>query len=146
MLPQLASNLIMLGIPTDGWNNTIPVLGLSLLAFAAYLLIACLFIFKPGYLVRKLKLDEKFLDDTIAINISQNQLLNIVIILIGGITFINALPTFIRFLLEFLKQKEILNKFPDVTWLVFEFITLLIGYLLMTNSKFIAHLISKQAE
>lgn len=146
VLPQFATNLLLIGIPADGSSNTLSVIGLSVLAFIVYISIASIFLLKSNYLVTKLKLDKKFSEDTISLTLHQNQLLSVIIILIGSIMLLEAFPSFIRHFLEFLQQKLVLNQYPNVSWMVYQFLNVLIGYLLITNSKFISKLIIKKNE
>ena len=126
-----ADNLVMVGLINIG-------------VLIIYLTVVNLFLFKTEWLVDKLKLNQNFTQEKIDINISSNTVLSIVVIIIGGLIFVEALPSFFRAFYEFIKQKELINEYSETSWLLFHFIKTLIGYLIMTNSKTIVRVIEKQ--
>ncbi|MBS7787682.1 hypothetical protein KIH23_10265 [Flavobacterium sp. CYK-55] len=130
----------------QGWNSSIPELVFGVIALIVYFTIACLFLFKTTFLITKLGLEKHFTETRIDISVSTNTVLKIIVILIGGITLINSFPNFIKELFEFFQQKEILRNYPNIPWMIFQFINSLIGYILITNSTAIVKLINKQTD
>ncbi len=145
IFPQITVTLITSQF-MEGWDTVIPELMFSVFALIVYVIIFCLFLFKTPLLISKLGLEKHFTETKIDITVSSNTVLKIIVILIGGTTFINSFPNLIREIFEFTQQKELLRRYPNLTWLVFHFINTLIGYLLITNSVLIVKIINKQKD
>ena len=145
IFPQIAVTLMSSQIVT-GWNTLIPDLVFGIIALFAYILIACLFLFKTSSLITKLGLEKHFTENRIDISVSENTVLKIIVILIGGTILIDSFPNLIREIFQFIQQKELIKNYPNLTWMVFHFVKTLVGYLIMTNSKIIVKFINKQKE
>ena len=143
IFPQIAVTLFTSQF-IKGWNTAIPELVFGIIALFAYVLIACLFLFKTSSLLSKLGLEKHFTENRIDTTVSKNTVLKIIVILIGGTTFIDSFPNLIREIFQFIQQKELIGNYPNLAWLIFHFIKTLIGYLLMTNSKVLVKFIDKQ--
>tara|TARA_R110000868_G_scaffold33215_6_gene120852 strand:+ start:1434 stop:1946 length:513 start_codon:yes stop_codon:yes gene_type:complete len=145
IFPQIAVTLMSSQIVTS-WNTLIPDLVLGIIALFVYILIACLFLFKTSSLITKLGLEKHFTENRIDIAVSENTVLKIIVILIGGTILIDNFPNLIREIFQFIQQKELIKNYPNLTWLAFHFVKTLVGYLIMTNSKIIVKFINKQKE
>lgn len=145
IFPQIAVTLMSSNF-VEGWNTFIPDLVFGLIALFAYILIACIFLFKTSSLISKLGLEKHFTENRIDITVSETTVLKIIVILIGGTILIDSFPNLIREIFQFIQQKELIRNYPNLTWLVFHFIKTLIGYLLITNSKMVVKFINKQNE
>ena len=115
-------------------------------SIAVYILIIRLFLFKAEWIVDKLKLEKSFNEERINIEIRSSTVLTIAIIVIGGLTIIESLPSFCSKLFIFLQQKMLFKDYPDSHWLIFHFIKIIIGYLLLTNGKRFAEYIEKGSD
>lgn len=102
------------------------------------------FIFKSDWIIEKLKLDKNFVEQRIDINLSQSTVLSIVITIIGGFIFVQGLPILFQQIIEFLQQKNLLKDYPNLSWLGYNFLRTLFGFLIMTNSKTVVKFIDKQ--
>ena len=145
IFPQIAVTLLTSQF-IEGWNTVIPELVFGIIALFAYVLIACLFLFKTSSLISKLGLEKDFTENRIDITVSTNTVLKIIVILIGGTILVDSFPNLIREIFQFIQQKELIRNYPHLTWLIFHFIKSLIGYLLMTNSNVVVKFINKQKE
>lgn len=125
-----------------------------LLCFSVFFL---MLIFKPDAIIRMLKLDKGFDDDIIHIGSSNFRgMLKIVIIALGISILIKQLPIFITHLLFLLKlllsnQHDIQSQMHNailgdyLSWGI-KVISLVIGFLMVTNYKRITDCILKNAE
>ncbi|MGI6048688.1 MAG: hypothetical protein ACOYEG_11925 [Petrimonas sp.] len=137
--------------------KTIPVISL-LVAFVVLLIIAAIFtalIFKPDFVINLLKLDKGFDDDVfITPRVSLSNLIKISIIIIGLFLIVKHLPQFITHLFFLFKllvknqngisgmaENQILTDY--VSWGI-KILSLIIGYLMITNYSAIARFILKK--
>jgi len=70
----------------------------------------------------------------------------IAVIIIGGVIFINGFSLLCKSLYDYFKQKAVHDYNPTVSWIIFNSVKALLGYLIMTNSKIVANYISRQSE
>lgn len=122
------------------------VWGLLLITLVVYLLVVRTFVFKTDWIIEKLKLDKNFKEERIEINYSSSSVLTICIILIGSLILIEALPSFISRLFDFLTQKSQFKDYSGTSWLIYYFIKLILGYLLLTNEKTITNYIERKSK
>lgn len=104
-----------------------------------------LFVFKPEWIIEKLKL-EKNIEEKIDLNLKASTILNISTAVIGGLMLASSIPMLCETLFEFFRQKSLFIDFQNSKWIIAYFLKSLIGYLLFTNSKTVTKLIFKQAE
>lgn len=100
VIPQLSTSLSFL----DGSLNTtglLQVWGLLFLSLFLYFIVVRVFIFKTDWIIEKLKLDKNFKEEKIDINYNTSTILNIAIIIMGGLILLDAFPAFISRLYVF---------------------------------------------
>lgn len=134
VVPQFFSTLSF----TNGNLNIQSLLLIWLMLFASiivYILVIRLFLFKTDWIIEKLKLDKNFTEERIDLNIQSSTVLTIAIIIIGGLILIECLPSFCSRLFDFFQQKSLLKEYHDTSWLIYYFLKIIIGYLLLTNGK-----------
>lgn len=105
-----------------------------------------LFLFKTAWLINTLKLDKSFPEERLDLNIKSAVVLRIAVIIVGGLIFVDTLPVLCQELFQFFQQKMILREYPETGWLIFNFVKILVGYLLMTNSHWAVKNIQRNAE
>ena len=146
----LILNLIMtLSVVYDGnetkgtdliWSS-ISILGVVLV----YAFILWLFVFKTSWLIRKLHLEKGFNEERIDLKIQSSTILAIAVIVIGGIMIIDSLPQLCQQIFVFFQHKSILKESPATGWIILHGTKLILGYLLLTNSKVIVTFINKRS-
>lgn len=142
VIPQFFSTLY--ATFKDG-NNYVEVSFFLIFILFIYLLILRLFVFKPEWIIEKLKL-EKNIEESIDLNIKASTILNISIAVIGGLLLAGSIPMLCETLFEFFRQSSLFIDFENSKWIVAYFLKSLIGYLLFTNSKAVTKLIFKQTD
>ncbi|HEU4789454.1 MAG TPA: hypothetical protein VFS71_07200 [Flavobacterium sp.] len=145
IIPQLYGSLSYF----DGdlnWESLIWTWLFTLLGVLIYCFIIRIFIFKTNWVVEKLKLDQGFTQEKIDLNISSYTVLQIVVILIGGYIFIQGLPVLCQQGIEFFQQKVLLRNYNGLSYLVYNFLRTLFGFIIMTNSNSAVKYICKQQE
>ncbi|MGS0747833.1 hypothetical protein [Halpernia sp. GG3] len=145
IIPRFFSTLSF----TNGSLNFESLLMIWLMLFGAiivYILIIRLFLFKAEWIIDKLKLEKNFNEERINVEIKSSTVLTITVIVIGGLTIIESLPSFCSTLFNFLQQKMLIKDYPDSCWLIFHFLKIIIGYLLLTNGKRIVKYIEKESD
>jgi len=106
-----------------------------------------LFVFKTEWIIDKLRLDKGFTEEKIEVNIHRSTIINIAIIVFGGLMLVDALPLLLKEIIQYYQEKDAYNKFtpsPRTGWLFFYFLKVIIGYLLVTYSKVVVNLIERQ--
>lgn len=144
IIPQFYSTLSF----TNGNLNTetlMMIWFMLVVSIVIYILIIRLFLFKTEWLVEKLKLERNFKEEKIDLNIKSLTVLTIAIIVIGGLMIAESLPNFCSGLFNFLQQKTLFKDYPDSHWLIYHFLKIIIGYLLLTNGKRLAKYIDKES-
>ncbi|MDI9310244.1 MAG: hypothetical protein QM535_08510 [Limnohabitans sp.] len=145
VIPQNVSNLTYMGedILLGFWLFLILVIIISLYLFI---------IFKTDLIVEKLKLDKGFDEDKIVFEkISDIEIYKFAIILLGGFLLIDNLPVMISQIMYIFKanlnvsnvvfnDKSIYDYFD----LLITVLSVLIGYLLINNYRFVAEFFSKK--
>ena len=131
-----------------GNNNELWTIIYSLLllfgTIGIYILVLWLFVFKTSWLIDKLKLEKGFIDDRIEGDFDYSKVLTIAIIVIGGLIFIESLPSFCKETFNYFQQKRMFEEEFSSGWLFFYLTKTVIGYLLMTNSKIVVKYIERQ--
>ncbi len=122
------------------------VIGLLILTMGIYMFILRLFVFKTSWLINKLHLDKGFEDEKLDFNVQLSTVLTVATIVIGGLIFVDGLPQLCRQIFVFFQQKNLFRENPTSAWIIFYFAKTIIGYLLMTNSKYVVKLIEQQTE
>lgn len=143
VIPQFASIFSFNKDQLD-WGNLITVWLITLGTLILYLLVVRLFLFKTEWIVNVLKLDKNFTESRIDITLHYNNVLSIVVIVIGALIFVEALSELCSTIYDFLKQKELFKDYSGASWLIFHFLKALSGYLMMTNSKTVVKFIDKR--
>ncbi len=142
VIPQFFSTLYS---TFQNGNNYTEISFFLILILFIYLLILRFFVFKPEWIIDKLKL-EKNIEERINLNIKASTILNISIAVIGGVMLAGSIPMLCETLFEFFRQSSLFIDFENSKWIVAYFLKSLIGYLLFTNSKTVTKLIFKQAD
>lgn len=110
-----------------------------------YAFILWLFVFKTSWLIRILRLEKGFDEERIDLNIQLSTILTIAVIVIGGIMIIDSLPQLCQQVFMFFQQKSILKESPATGLIILHGTKLVLGYLLMTNSRAIVKFINKRS-
>lgn len=121
----------------------------AIISIGIYVLIIWLLLFKTSLIINKLSLDKQFEQQTIDINISQKTVIQISIIIIGGLLIIKHIPLFISEIITYTNLTQFEEKtFENTSFnlILLKGMTLLIGYLLMNNSKSLTNWIVKKQE
>lgn len=119
----------------------------TVLTVVVYFFILWLFVFKTSWLIDKLHLEKGFEDEKIELNIQLATILPIAIIVTGGILIINSLPNLCKEIFTFFQIKSLSWQESSQTgWIILYLVEVILGYLLMTNSRQISEFINKRAD
>ncbi|MCL4482696.1 MAG: hypothetical protein M1445_08820 [Bacteroidetes bacterium] len=147
IIPQFLHAFTLLrGNHLDNLWGVIYIFIVLLLTMGLYLIVPKLLVFNSGWIIDKLKLDKGFREEKIDLSITQNTMLTIAAIVIGGFILVDALPMLCKQIFTFIQQKTVFREDPQFSWIIFYSIKTLIGYLLMTNSKYVIDYIHKKTE
>ena len=126
------------------WTIVMMVASLFLIV-GFYGFVLWLFVFRTSWLIDKLRLEQGFAEEKIEFEGDSLNLIQIAVIVIGAILFIDSLPHLFSQVITFFRQKSLLIENPATGWIVFYLIKLVVGYLLMTNSKWVVEKIERYA-
>ncbi len=120
------------------------LIGVYLGAFIFYFTIVYCLLFKTSKLIQWFQLEKDFDTNTVNLGLSTTAIIRIAVIVLGGLMFIDNLSTLISQLLTFFQQELLFKNYSNAQPLIFSFIKTVVGYLLFTNSAFVARLIEQQ--
>lgn len=144
IIPQLIANLSYIENHND-WGNLTSVLAINLLVFIIYVILIRLFLFQSDWLINILRLDQNFSQEKIGLTMPAETVMRIIIVVSGALIFVEALPNLIKGIFQFIQQTELIKDYPETSWLLFDFLKTLFGYLIMTNSRAIEKFIHKES-
>lgn len=121
-----------------------PFVSVVLIAGLYYLLIRYC-IFKPDIIIDKLQLDKGFSQESFSLNMHRSTILNIAVIVIGGVVLVETFPALCRQIFVYVQQHNlgVLGN-PQRGELIFCSVKTISGYLLMISSRWIVNLIERQ--
>jgi len=143
VIPQFSSTLYFIEGEIN-WENLTLVWLMSSTTLIIYILVIRLFLFKTEWVVKILRLDKNFTEEKIGLDIPSKTVLSITVTIIGAIWFLMSFPNLISSIFDFLRQKELIYNYNEIGMLIYFFIATISGYLIMTNSKFVANYILKE--
>jgi hypothetical protein len=145
VIAQFVSSIYYLFV--DDFSDTLlklSVFGMLIVMIFMYYLVLHFFVFKPNLIIDKLKLDKGFDEEKIELNDNSSSILRIAIILIGGLILVDSLPILCKNIFMLFQQRNLFKNYSGSGWIIFGVIKSIIGYLLLTNSKFFVDLINKE--
>ena len=105
-----------------------------IIGIGIYVATVWLTLFKSDLIIDKLSLDQHFKEEKLDINLKASTVIQIAIILFGGLMVLDSLPSFFRHAFEVYQQKMVFRQSPTFEWLLYHFVVIVFGYLLITNS------------
>ncbi|MCV9932944.1 hypothetical protein OIU80_11695 [Flavobacterium sp. LS1R47] len=129
----------------SGDIESLIILNLILLVvLVIYYFVIRICLFKTSWIIGKLKLDNNFENQHIELDSQSFTIISIATIVIGGIMLIESIPTLVKDVFVFFQERSPPKDYSNARWILFNFIKIIIGYLLMTNSKQIAKFIESK--
>jgi hypothetical protein len=145
-LPEMVMNLIMVYNAPYGSSEVIFFQGLFLVVpILFYLLVLRFLVLKTQGIINLLKLEKGFEETRIDISLPYDKVLRIIIILIGGIVFITAIPSLAENLYLFVTEDRPFKYSPRATILIVGVIQSITGFLVMTNSDVVQRYINRKS-
>lgn len=145
----VALNYLSAVIPFyNEWSGyaLLAILFLAIFSVGIFYLIIRYFLFKTEWLIDRFKLDQGFDSEKIDIAVSSQTFIAIVIAILGGINFIDAVPGLCRSLYAFYQQDFIFRQSPKSGTIIFYFVQTVIGFILLTNGAWLSKLLIKKSE
>lgn len=122
-------------------ESIISGLALIIVTLLLYFFIIRLFVFKTDWLIEKLHLEDGFTEERIDISTNKTSILIIIITILGGSIFIEAVPVLCKQIFVFYQTQHVFREEPSSNWLIFYLVKTIVGFAIMTNSKTIAKFI-----
>lgn len=146
IIPHFFTTLALIRGNLDFGDGIYTTLALSLLVLLVYLTTVWLCLFKTGGIIRVLHLTKHFENEKIPLNFSDYKLINALVILIGGFIFVEGLPALCREVFSFFQQKLLIKDYAQTSRILYYFLSTLFGYLIMTNSRYIASFLNQKSD
>ncbi|UEG49035.1 hypothetical protein LK994_10370 [Ferruginibacter lapsinanis] len=127
-------------------GEILPVLFLLIFSAGILFLIIRYFLFRTEWIIDRFKLDKGFNDEKIDIAISNQTFMAIVISVIGGISFIEAIPSLCKALFNFYQQDYVFRQSPGTASIIFYLVQAVIGLILFSNGVFFSKLLIRKTE
>jgi len=145
MIPELLSVGLFM-TKADTVTEGIWTLLSTLMIFFVYGLVSYYLIFKSDLIIDKLKLDEGFEQETIALNVHRSTILSISIIVIGGYMIANEIPNFCKQLFLYFQEKRLTygQTKPAMSYTIVSGVRIVIGILLIAEQRRIVNFIERQ--
>lgn len=110
-----------------------------------YLLVLRFLVLKTQNIINLLKLEKGMEEARIDIKLPYNKVLRIIIILIGGMLLVTAIPNLVENLYSFITENLPFNASPRANSLIVCIFQSITGFLVMTNSDIIQRYIYKKS-
>ena len=146
VIPSFVSAFTFFGENHNNLYAAVYIAAMLILTVVLYFVVLKLLVFNSGWLIDKLKLERGLEEANLDISITLKTVLTIATIVIGGLIFVDAFPMLCKQIFFFIQQKSVFREDPQFSWIIFYSIKVLIGYLLMTNSKLVIEFIGKRTE
>jgi hypothetical protein len=117
----------------------------SVLIMLIYLCIMWAFIFKTSWLIAQLNLDKGYSEERIDLNNTRPVVLNIAIMVTGGLLFVKSLPMLCQQLFVFYQSSAIFRENTSTASIILHLVKTILAYYLMTKSRVIADFIDKKS-
>lgn len=145
IMPQFVYNISTLTQlnPSDSIWSII----FSFFTIVVYIYVANYFIFKTDVLIDKLKLDKNFGQNNFPLNIHRSTILNIVIIIIGGLLIADNIPLLCRSVYLYFQNKSINNAYSkpiDYSFIVIYSVKIIVGLILIGNHQLFVNYIERK--
>lgn len=111
----------------------------------SYILVLRYLVLKTQRVIDLLKLEKGMEETRIDFTLPYKKVLRIIILLIGGIVFILAIPNLIENLYSFITEDRPFKESPRATSLIIGVVQAIIGFLVMTNSDIVQRYIDKRS-
>lgn len=147
VIEQLISSVIM---SFFGFNEDYITTYLSLIIFIIviilFFILLRLFLFKPQWLIKKLKLDHDFDSEKIDFTADKITVIRIATIIIGAMLFIDSFPKLISQSFNFFQQTAIFRESPTTVWIILEVVKCTIAFLVVNNNKSISEFVTRKSD
>lgn len=146
LLPSFFSTLVFM-FRNDDKLSVFTTLCAIVVIGCTFALIFRLCLFKTDFLIEKLRLNKGFEDEHININIHRSSLLSMAIIVIGGLMLADGVPLLVYDGFQYIQRDSAYATFgrnPSSPWLITNFIKVIIGYFMVTDSRLIMNFIERK--
>jgi hypothetical protein len=101
-------------------------------------------IFKTDWFIDRFALDKSFSDEKFEMNIHRSVILSIAVIVIGGITVVDAIPNLCKEVYFYLQERQLMgnsDQSPRRFWILFYGVKFFVGCILMIYQRTIVNFI-----
>lgn len=147
VLEQLISSFYFLINPIYENDEVVYIsFGILLILIVLFFITLRLFLFKPKWLIQKLKLDKDFDQENIDVKLDKNSVIRIACIFVGSFLFIESFPQLISRVFQFFQQENLFRESPTSVWIILEAVKCIIAFLLVNNNKLISEFVDRRSK
>lgn len=145
---QLIFHLVrLMSASYEGYADLVSILISLILNFAIFYL----FVFRPDIVISKLKLEKQFYEEQFMMSMDKYVMINIAVIVAGLFLLADGIPNLIKYLVVYYQSASYANPRYDgpninANNIAFTVAKLIIAYVMLTNSNFIAGFVTKEKE
>ena len=129
---------------SPGIEKILEFFGIVTVIAGIFILLIWLLLFKPGWVIGKLRLDRGFAEERLELIMDRSAMLTIATIVVGGVVFLDSLPLLIKQTLSFFQKGNPIKDSQETIWIIYYLVKTIFGYLLLTNSRFVVNFIDGQ--
>lgn len=151
LLPQLFTTITYLTAQQDSSDlnqQRTPIyfgmIAQSLFAISIYLFMIIAFIFRTDWLINALRLNKGITEEKLESNIHRSIVLQIAIIVTGGLLLVDSLPLLLRGLFNYYQEINVFRgfkRYPEGGLIIFQLVKVLISFFMVTSSRLIVNFI-----
>jgi hypothetical protein len=146
-IPQIAQVLIQ-AVPDFGDDNlvifTSIFAALQLFVYGGF----CFYLlFRTDYVIKKLKLEDGFDQDSIVLNIHRSTVLSIAIIIIGSLLILDSVPYLLRSIYVYMEEKRLMQyEKPGFSQMIIYCSKIIAGLILIGNHRLLVNYIERKRQ
>lgn len=103
-----------------------------------FMLVLRYLILHPNLLIQRFNLTSHFEEESFQISRDKTSLIQIAIIVLGGLYLLDAIPAFLRTVVALMQMDQFFNESPLLPDIIQNFVLIVLGFLLMSRSRAIA--------
>jgi hypothetical protein len=145
LLPQLFTTITYLSEQQS--SISFGMVAQSSFAISVYLFMIIAFVFRTDWLIDVLRLNKAITEEKLELNIHRSTVLQIAIIVTGGLLLVDSLPLLLRGLFNYYQEINVSSGFKSYSKgsvIVLQLIKVLISFFMITSSRLILNFIERK--
>jgi hypothetical protein len=145
VLPQLFITITYLS--EQHGSLAFGIIAQFLFAISVYLFMIIAFIFRTDWLINALRLNKSITEEKLELNIHRSTVLQIAIIVTGGLLLVDSLPLLLRGLFNYYQDINLYSgfkRYPKGGDVILQLVKVLVSFFMVTSSRLIVNFIERK--